>query len=127
MYRQVWSALKGIKHLKQCGMYLVAYFMLQESEWYHVFDPRLDTSLSLKQPTEHITVLSVSYRTSKLTLTIPGSKADECTALSTTLLHFSMVSRSLEALPAGVGTSWYFSYKDDSASPQRRVCFTVLR
>lgn len=30
--RQVYSAARSVRYLKQCGMYLVAYFMLQESE-----------------------------------------------------------------------------------------------
>lgn len=31
--QQVWSAMKSIRHLKQVFLYLVAYFMLQESEY----------------------------------------------------------------------------------------------
>lgn len=30
--KQVWSAMKSAVHLKQCLLYLVCYFMLQESE-----------------------------------------------------------------------------------------------
>lgn len=30
--QQVWSAVKSIRELKHCLLYLVAYFMLQESE-----------------------------------------------------------------------------------------------
>jgi hypothetical protein len=31
--RQVWSAMKSAAQLRQCLLYLVAYFMLNESEW----------------------------------------------------------------------------------------------
>jgi MFS-type transporter involved in bile tolerance (Atg22 family) len=34
--QQVWSAMKSIRHLKQVFLYLVAYFMLQESECRHL-------------------------------------------------------------------------------------------
>lgn len=39
LIRQIWSAAKNIKYLKQCMLYLFAYFMLQESygSYYQVF------------------------------------------------------------------------------------------
>ena len=36
LFRQVWSAAKSASRLKQCMLYLVAYFMLQESEYCYV-------------------------------------------------------------------------------------------
>lgn len=36
--RQVYSAARSVRYLKQCGLYLVAYFMLQESEFSHTLD-----------------------------------------------------------------------------------------
>jgi hypothetical protein len=50
--RQVWSAAKSAAHLKQCMLYLVAYFMLQESK--RMLISTLTSFTNAQQPLEPI-------------------------------------------------------------------------